>query len=224
MTIARRRLLIKRQRSSVGLALAAAVSFLAGMTDAIGLLTVGDFVSFMSGNTTYASVALADGDFSRGALLLTGIAFFVFGNAGGVIVSARSRPYAVFLAAGLLLVVTALPFLPPEGRFLLLVLAMGTVNASVEQIEGLPIGLTYVTGALSRFGRGLGRWFLGERNTRWTIQIVPWAGMLAGAVAGALLERHAGFHALWAPAITALTLGLAASRIPRRWERRYADR
>ncbi|RVO14870.1 DUF1275 domain-containing protein, partial [Sinorhizobium meliloti] len=37
MTVQRRRRIIKRRRSSVGLALVAAISFLAGMTDAIGL-------------------------------------------------------------------------------------------------------------------------------------------------------------------------------------------
>ena len=41
-------------------------------------------------------------------------------------------------------------------RFYMIVFAMGMVNAAVEHIEGLPIGLTYVTGALSRFGRGCG--------------------------------------------------------------------
>ncbi len=50
MTVQRRRRIIKRQRSSVGLALVAAISFLAGMTDAMGLMSLGDFVSFMSGN------------------------------------------------------------------------------------------------------------------------------------------------------------------------------
>ncbi|HKY85385.1 MAG TPA: DUF1275 family protein, partial [Pseudorhodoplanes sp.] len=71
MTIARRRRLIKRQRTGTALAIAATVSFLAGMTDAIGLLSIGDFVSFMSGNTTRAAIALGDGDFI-GALLLVG--------------------------------------------------------------------------------------------------------------------------------------------------------
>jgi hypothetical protein len=65
-------------------------------------------------------------------------------------------------------------------RFYLIVASMGMVNAAVEHIEGLPIGLTYVTGALSRFGRGIGRWMLGDRHFEWTIQIVPWLGMLAG--------------------------------------------
>lgn len=45
------------------------------------------------------------------------------------------------------------------------ILAMGMLNAAVEQVNGLPVGLTYVTGALSRFGRGLGRWMLGNDET-----------------------------------------------------------
>ena len=50
------------------------------MTDAIGLMSLGDFVSFMSGNTTRASVALAQGDVARGALLIGGLITFVVGT------------------------------------------------------------------------------------------------------------------------------------------------
>lgn len=173
MTVQRRRRIIKRQRSSVGLALVAAISFLAGMTDAIGLMSLGDFVSFMSGNTTRASVALIQGDVARGVLLIGGLITFVIGNAAGVMVSIRFRPQAVLLFVSVLLACAALLSDQRELRFLLLILAMGAINASVEQIEGLPVGLTYVTGALSRFGRGLGRWAMGIRNTHWVIQIVP---------------------------------------------------
>lgn len=43
-------------RGRVGLGLVAALSVLSGMTDAIGFLETGDFVSFMSGNTTRLAV------------------------------------------------------------------------------------------------------------------------------------------------------------------------
>ncbi|MGR3586542.1 MAG: DUF1275 family protein, partial [Pseudooceanicola nanhaiensis] len=58
---ARRR--VERHRLRVALVFVAAVSALAGMTDAIGLMIAGNFVSFMSGNTTRAGVALAEGRF-----------------------------------------------------------------------------------------------------------------------------------------------------------------
>lgn len=45
-------------RGRIGLGFVAAHSMLAGMTDAIGLLATGDFVSFMSGNTKRLAVAV----------------------------------------------------------------------------------------------------------------------------------------------------------------------
>ncbi|MBD9371432.1 DUF1275 domain-containing protein [Rhizobium sp. ARZ01] len=224
MTVARRRRLIRRQRSSVGLALVAAISFLAGMTDAIGLMAVGEFVSFMSGNTTRASVAIADGDTFRAILLLTGLAAFVFGNSAGVIIASRFRSHGVLLCVTALLAASALVPDIREARFLLLIFSMGTINAAVEQIEGLPIGLTYVTGGLSRFGRGLGRWILGARNNQWLVQLVPWSGMLAGAIAGAMLQRHTAGAAAWAPFIVAALVTAASILIPRRWSARFAPR
>ncbi|MCS7958468.1 DUF1275 family protein, partial [Pseudomonas aeruginosa] len=53
-----RRLRLRRTRGRVGLGLVAGLSVLAGMTDAIGFLATGDFVSFMSGNTTRLAVSL----------------------------------------------------------------------------------------------------------------------------------------------------------------------
>ncbi|ASY60774.1 hypothetical protein SS05631_a43910 (plasmid) [Sinorhizobium sp. CCBAU 05631] len=178
-------------------------------------------MSFMSGNTTRASVALIEGDVARGLLLLGGLMAFVIGNAAGVIVSIRFRPHAVLLLVSVLLACAALSANREALAFLLLIFAMGATNASVEQIEGLPVGLTYVTGALSRFGRGLGRWAMGIRSTHWIIQIVPWLGMFAGATAGAFLAREAGDLALWVPSLGTLALAAVAIQIPRRWQSRY---
>jgi len=100
-------------------------------------------------------------------------------------------------------------------------LSMGMINAVVEEVNGLPIGLTYVTGALSRFGRGLGRWLLGERKPGWRVQLVPWLGMLIGAVVGALLQNRFGIAALAINGLVAAGLGTASLIIPRRWQRTY---
>ena len=88
-------------------------------------------------------------------------------------------------------------------QFYTVVFAMGMVNAAVEHVEGLPIGLTYVTGALSRFGRGIGRFLLGERKVDWSIQIVPWLGMISGALCGAVLSSTMQSMALWVVAAIA---------------------
>ena len=215
---------LQRLRGRVGLGLVAGLSVLAGMTDAIGLLAMGDFVSFMSGNTTRLAAAISQADLALVVRLALAIVGFVVGNALGVMLvrSFKRKAWPVLLivaslltGAGLWPVPTALPAL------LTAILAMGMINAVVEQVNGLPIGLTYVTGALSRFGRGLGRWLLGERRNGWRVQLVPWAGMLLGAALGAWLEHHLGLQALAGSCALACVLALVSRFIPRTWQRGY---
>ncbi|MBV4457807.1 DUF1275 domain-containing protein [Pseudomonas sp. COR58] len=217
----------QKWRGRVGLTLVACLSVLAGMTDAIGFMASGDFVSFMSGNTTRLAVAISDGDLGLTLRLSILVATFVLGNALGVIVSRlsgrRALPLLLCIAA-LLCAAAAWPFEQQLPALLAAITAMGMLNACVEEVNGLPVGLTYVTGALSRFGRGLGRWLLGERRNGWRVQLVPWTGMFVGAVIGALLERHLGLQALFFSALLAGVLGVVALKIPRRWQLGYMPR
>ncbi|KFE54744.1 YoaK family protein [Pseudomonas syringae] len=214
-------------RGRVGLSLAASLSVLAGMTDAIGFMATGDFVSFMSGNTTRLAVAISDADIGTTGRLLLAIFTFVVGNALGVIVARlggrRALPLLLCIAM-LLCAAAAFPLDSQISTIVAAILAMGMLNAAVEQVNGLPVGLTYVTGALSRFGRGLGRWMLGERRDGWRVQLVPWVGMFIGAVIGAWLEHHLGLNALLISGGFAALLGLATLAIPYRWQRRYMPR
>ncbi|KAB5619749.1 DUF1275 domain-containing protein [Pseudomonas putida] len=216
-----------QRRGTVGLYFVAALSVLAGMTDAIGFMATGDFVSFMSGNTTRLAVSLGSAELGPVLRLALVIAAFVLGNALGVIVAARSgrRHWPLLAVIALLLAVAGM--LPEPMQLLALlaaVTAMGMINAVVEEVNGLPIGLTYVTGALSRFGRGLGRTLLGQQRLGWRVQLVPWSGMFIGAVLGVLLEQRFERAALLASALTALLLAVVSWKIPRRWQLRYMPR
>nr|WP_243667085.1 YoaK family protein [Pseudomonas brassicae] len=216
--------LVHNRRGRVGLFFVAALSVLAGMTDAIGFLATGDFVSFMSGNTTRMAVALGDGHWALASRLALLIGAFIAGNALGVIIarlSARRAWPLLLIAAALLLVAGLVDSDAQVAALFAAIIAMGMLNAAVEEVNGLPIGLTYVTGALSRFGRGLGRWLLGERRPGWRVQLVPWAGMLCGAVLGGLLEHRLGLVALLASSLLAALLAAFSVFIPRRWLRRY---
>lgn len=228
MTRQRRRNIIKARRTGTGIALVAAISFIAGMTDAVGLHISGDFVSFMTGNTTRAAVSAEAGIYSHAAKLLVAIIAFVAGNAGGIVVAHKfeRRIFAVLMAVGSLVAIAALLRGESSGlvQFYLVVFAMGMVNAAVEHIEGLPIGLTYVTGALSRFGRGIGRFLLGDRSFDWGIQIVPWLGMLSGAICGAVLGAKLQSDALWVVAVAVFVVAIATLIIPRSLRQRYNQR
>ncbi len=228
MTRQRRRRIVHARRTGTGLALVAAISFLAGMTDAVGLVITGDFVSFMTGNTTRAAIALARSDLAHALTLLLAILLFVIGNALGVVVThlASRRVFSVLACVSLTIGLAALVDTKslPLLQFALVVLAMGMVNATVEHIEGLPIGLTYVTGALSRFGRGIGRFLLGERRFDWTIQLIPWLGMVSGAISGAILAQWLQPQALKIVAGFAMTLALATLIVPHHLQRRFGQR
>ena len=205
----------------------ASLSVLAGMTDAIGFMASGDFVSFMSGNTTRLAVAISEGDLGLTGRLTLLVATFILGNALGVIISRISKRHALPLLlciATLLCGAAAWPLAEQLPAVLAAIIAMGMLNAAVEQVNGLPVGLTYVTGALSRFGRGLGRWMLGERRNGWRVQLIPWAGMFVGAVIGALLEHQMGIRALLVSGLLSALLGLLSLKIPRRWHLGYMPR
>ncbi|WP_336346366.1 YoaK family protein [Pseudomonas monsensis] len=217
----------QKWRGRVGLALVASLSVLAGMTDAIGFMASGDFVSFMSGNTTRLAVAISDGDFGLTVRLIILVATFIVGNALGVLVARlggrRALPLLLCIAT-LLCAAAVWPYDAQLPALLAAIIAMGMLNASVEEVNGLPVGLTYVTGALSRFGRGLGRWLLGERRNGWRVQLVPWSGMFIGAIIGAVLEHHFGLKAMLASGVLAAMLGVLSLAIPRRWQLGYMPR
>ncbi len=217
----------QRWRGRVGMMLVASLSVLAGMTDAIGFMASGDFVSFMSGNTTRLAVAISEGDLGLTGRLLLLVATFVVGNALGIVFSRMSGRHVLplLLSIAALLCGGALwPFADELPALLAAIVAMGMLNAAVEEVNGLPVGLTYVTGALSRFGRGLGRWLLGERRNGWRVQLIPWTGMFIGAVIGALLEHRMGLSALLVSGALAAFLGLVSLKIPRRWHLGYMPR
>ena len=62
------------------------------------------------------------------------------------------------------------------------------------------------------------------RDSAWTVQIVPWSGMIIGAILGALLAGAFGSHALWLVSMVALSLAFATLFIPRPLQRRFNQR
>ncbi|KQQ79810.1 YoaK family protein [Aureimonas sp. Leaf324] len=214
-----------RARIAVGLLFASLLSFAAGLTDAVGFLLAGDFVSFMSGNTTRFGIAVGTGDLARAGHLLALLAAFVAGNALGVLVmrAARgSQPVLLMTVAAMTALSAALGSGGPA--IVLLVLAMGAINVALEEVGGQSLGLTYVTGALSRFGRGLARRLLGHASPGWWVQVVPWLGMAAGAAFGGAAEAAFGHAAILASTLACAGLAVLALCIPRRWRRTYLAR
>ncbi|QWC56823.1 DUF1275 domain-containing protein [Erythrobacter sp. 3-20A1M] len=202
-------------------ALALGIAFLAGMVDASGFLTGGGyFTSFMSGNTTRMAVHLA-----REPLLallpLAIIAAFVLGVAMGAMLAWRwsgrhKAPLLGLVATGLALAFLALAAGFAPGYLCLSAVAMGIANNVFTRDGQVTVGVTYMTGALVRFGQGLAARIGGRDREASRGYGRLWLALAVGATCGALLH---GTGRLVAPAVvTALAAALfvAAMAIQRR--------
>jgi uncharacterized membrane protein YoaK (UPF0700 family) len=204
--------------SGRNLALACALSALAGYVDGIGFLHLGGlFVSFMSGNSTRMGVSLAQGDWSNAAAALGLVALFVVGAAGGSLIvlgrGANRQPWVLLVEAALL-AVAALCYAVGRSNAAIaaMVLAMGLENA-VFQIEGgAGLGLTYVTGALVKVGQLVAGALTGGARWAWLPNLLLWAALVTGAVCGALAYHWINLAAIWFAAGVALALsGMVAA-------------
>jgi uncharacterized membrane protein YoaK (UPF0700 family) len=202
--------------------LAYAIAGLAGFVDATGFLAAnGYYVSFMSGNSTQLGVDLATAP--RRALAPAGlIAGFVLGVTLGALLgdwAGERRKSAVTAFAGLLLACAAVSQqLGSSGGFLAFtVVAMGVLNNSFRQGGGGLVGVTYMTGALVRFGQGLAARLrgAGTPGDGWLAQGALWLSLAVGALGGAAifsaLPNWSGWVALGLAGIIVL-MALAIER------------
>jgi uncharacterized membrane protein YoaK (UPF0700 family) len=209
-----------RLDSRRNVALACALSALAGYVDSIGFLHLGGlFVSFMSGNSTRMGVSLAQGHWSNAAAALGLVALFVVGAAGGSLIvlgrGANRQPW-VLLAEASLLAVAALcySFGLSNAAVAAMVLAMGLENAVFQIDGGAGLGLTYVTGALVKVGQLVAAALTGGARWGWLPNLLLWAALVAGSVCGALGYHWINLAAIWFAAAAALALsGILAGSI-----------
>ena len=195
------------------IALACALSALAGYVDAIGFLHLGGlFVSFISGNSTRLGVSLADGQWETAAGAFGLIVLFVIGAAGGsLLVLGRGlhrQPWLLFTEA-LLLAIAALAyaFRQPTVAIGAIVLAMGLENAVFQIHGGAGLGLTYVTGALVKVGQLLADALMGGPRLGFLPNLLLWAALVFGSLCGALAYHWMNLGAIWFAAAFALALG-----------------
>ena len=86
---------------------------------------------------------------------------------------------------------------------------MGALNLALPGVGGI----TFVTGALTRFAEALMAAVAGAGpHEAWVTQIAAWAALVAGATLGAVLDARMGGDALAVPAAAALAAaGVAAA-------------
>ena len=83
---------------------------------------------------------------------------------------------------------------------------MGLENAVFQIDGGGGMGLTYVTGALVTVGQRLAAAITGGPRWGWLPNLLLWAALVAGAVAGALAYGQFNLGAIWIAAVVAFAL------------------
>lgn len=186
----------------------------AGCVDAIGFLRLGGtFVSFMSGNSTKMAIDAVHGDGTKALAILSVVASFTAGAFFGRLLRKRTRRYGaawVLIAVALLL---ALPAAFAGGAVLapvLLALAMGFLNTTVNKLGPVRASLTYVTGSLVHLGERIADAVLGKKQT-WAPYAMMWCSMVAGACAGAALYGRFELRALYVPAAFTVSLAIISA-------------
>lgn len=198
-------------------ALAIGLSVLAGYVDAIGFIELGGFfVSFMSGNSTRLGVGLIERSRHAavsGGLIATFVIGVIAGSLTGRFAESHRRPVMLMLVAALLAVAATCSTLGATTiGIAAMALAMGAENSVFEQGDDVHIGLTYMTGALVKFGQRAASALLGGDRFAWAPYILRWAGLVVGAVAGAATHQWIGFAGLWIASALASFFALVARR------------
>ena len=141
--------------------LAMCISLTAGYLDGYGLLVLGTYVSFMSGNTTTTGLRTGQANLSLVVSPAVAVVCFLAGSFVGSVVAHSGLRYArrvLFgVVAALLVIVMQLQ---NDDIFKTLNIAalgfgMGMVNPALSRIGSEAVSLTFVTGTLSRIGNHL---------------------------------------------------------------------
>jgi uncharacterized membrane protein YoaK (UPF0700 family) len=202
------------------LALAIALTAVAGWVDAIGFLRLGHFfVSFMSGDSTQLAVSSLSSRWPQAAGAAGIVALFVAGVVLGRLLARSAgtwgRPVVLLVEASLLaLAATAGP--ARAAMIVPVVIAMGIQNAAIDKERAASMGLSYVTGTLVSLGDGLADALRSPRSRRrpgWMPHLLHWLGLVCGAACGTLTYAAWSRTALLCPA--AIAALLAAVTVPR---------
>src|SRR5258708_18275666 len=141
--------------------LAICLTMTAGYLDGYGLLVLGTYVSFMSGNTLTTGVRIGQGNLLAAlSPAIAVLSFLAGGFAGNLITNSRLRYARCVLFGVIAALLTISSGLGNDGvwktvQIAVLALAMGMVNPALSKVGAEAVSMTFMTGTLSKIGSHL---------------------------------------------------------------------
>jgi uncharacterized membrane protein YoaK (UPF0700 family) len=210
----------------VQLALAVFLAMIAGYLDGYGLLVLGTYVSFMSGNTTFAGLKSGQNNFHAALPSAIAVVSFVTGSfLGSLFVQSKwpqSHRVIFGVIAGLLATVAGLQrngLWNASAEIAMLSVATGMMNPALSRVGAESVSLTFMTGTLNRIGSNLAA-AVGRKTqpkghqpgdsylSRARIDASIWSGFLVGAGLSGVTGSHFRTWALLPPCVVMIGLAL----------------
>jgi uncharacterized membrane protein YoaK (UPF0700 family) len=207
-------------------AAAVVLALIAGYLDGYGLLRLGVFASFMSGNTTTTGVSTGEGNLHAALPPAVAIAFFFTGSFFGSLLMKWRLRHAHRLIFGIIASMLAMVGLERHVTLNVLFeiatlsMATGMINPALSKVGGESISLTFVTGTLKRLAEHLASAVVHKSSPDSggaldsplrgaAIAASLWSAFLLGATIAGLVVSHLETWALVPPG--AILICLAAS-------------
>lgn len=199
--------------------LAIFLAFIAGYTDATGLIQWKTYVSFMSGNTTQLGAAFFSNKYGIIITSLTVVISFVIGIYSGTCLSlwkkCRIKNIAFYIVSGILMVYTLINYYHPIHvipSVAIISFAMGVMNTIITSVGSLKVNTDFVTGTLNSLAKNTAIFTMSndenekrESKANAIHLLLLWIGFLCGAAASPLLLYILKNWTLTVPVILLLT-------------------
>lgn len=207
-------------------ALAVFLALIAGYLDGYGLLVLGTYVSFMSGNTTFTGLKSGQHNFQAALPSAVAVVSFVTSSfLGNLFTQSRLRQSHRLIFGVIASLLTTVASLERHGlwnapaEIAMLSLAMGMMNPALSKVGAESVSLTFVTGTLNRIGGHLaaaaGRKPMVDKQgpgdshlARARIDASVWSGFLVGAGLSGMAASRLRMWALLPPCAVMIALAL----------------
>ena len=211
--------LLSSQQIRIQEKLAIFLAFIAGYTDATGLIQWKTYVSFMSGNTTQLGASFFSEKYGIIITSITVITSFLIGIYAGTCLSlwkkCRIKTIAFYIVSGIMILYTLFNYHHPVSvipSVAIIGFAMGMMNTIVTTVGNLKVNTDFVTGTLNSLAKNTAIFTMSndenEKNESKTNAIhllLLWIGFVSGAIVSPFLINLLEKWILLVPAILLLT-------------------